>query len=94
MASGDQTEGRLVFDVRQSRLVMLHLAGVFRGPHLGRADDVLLPQLLLVAPGQGVTRQGGQAVVRVAGRGGSWRRERDVSYTSRIQQFSLLYSRG
>lgn len=63
-----ETKRRLVLNVGQRRFAV-HFPWVLRRPHLGRADDVLLAELLLVGPGQGVTGQGRQPVIRVA-RGG------------------------
>lgn len=64
VCSGHEAKGRLVFDVGQRRFAV-HLSRVLGRPHLGRADDVLLSELLLVRPGQRVTGQGRQTVVRV-----------------------------
>lgn len=65
---GHKAERRLVFNVCEARFIV-QFSGVFRRPDLGSADDVLLPELLLVRPGQRVTGQGRQAVIRVAGGG-------------------------
>lgn len=61
---GHEAKRRLVFDVGQRRFAV-HFSWVLRRPHLSRADDVLLAELLLVRPGQRVTGQGRQTVVRV-----------------------------
>lgn len=73
--SGHKAVGRLVFNVRQSRLAV-QFAGVLRGPDLGGADDVLLSELLLIRPGQRVSGQRGQTIVWITGRWRSWRRKR------------------
>ena len=65
---GHEAERGLVFYVREARFVV-QFSGVFRGPDFSSPDDVLLPELLLIRPGQRVTGQRGEAVVRVAGRG-------------------------
>lgn len=63
---GHEAERGLVFNVCEARFVV-QFPRVFRRPDLGGADGVLLPELLFVTPGQRVTGQGRQAVIRVAG---------------------------
>lgn len=70
--SHHQLKWRLVLNVGE-RGFEVHFAGVLRGPNLRPADDVLLPELLLIRPRQRVTGQRGQAVIWVIRRRRSWR---------------------
>lgn len=71
---GHQAERRLVLYVCEAWFVV-QFPGVLRCPDFGCADDVLLPELLFIRPGQRVTRQRRQAVVWVAGGGRPWEEE-------------------
>lgn len=87
---GHKAERRLVFNVCEAWFVV-QFSGVFWCPDLGGTDDVLLPELLFIRPGQRVTCQRRQAVVRVAGRRRSWKKKVEQEHYYQIFCFHHLH---
>ena len=67
--SGHKLKGRFVFYVVEGRFAV-EFSRVLWGPHFGCSDNILFFELFFISPRERVSREGREAVIRVARGGG------------------------